>query len=109
MSTVGDVVIIYVEEQPLSFARIEQIEPDHKPDWYHVRFLLLQIPLQEVTWILKDIYIAGEAFTMGGKQMRIEKVEALQQPERPPAQTDEESKSNRPKSGKVISLKDAKK
>jgi hypothetical protein len=109
MSTEGDVVLIYVEDKPLSFARIEQIEPDHKPDWYHVRFLLLQVPLQEVTWILRDIYINGEQFTMGGKPMRIEKVEAPPKPATSEAQTDETSKSDRRKSGKVISLKDMKK
>ena len=109
MSTEGDVVLIYIEDQPLSFARIEHIEPDHKPDWYHVRFLLLQLPLQEVTWILRDIYINGEQFTMGGKPMRIEKVESPQKTEASPAQRDEKSKSDSRKSGKVISFKDMKK
>jgi hypothetical protein len=74
MATINDIVLIYMEENPLSFARIESIDPDHKGGWFHVKLLMLQIPLQVVTWILRDVYIDGEIFTMGGKEMRLEKV-----------------------------------
>lgn len=75
MTAENDLVLIYFEDKPLSFARIEKIEPDHKPDWYHVRLLLLQVPVQIVTWILRSAYIDGAEFTMNGKRMRLEKVE----------------------------------
>jgi hypothetical protein len=71
MPTENDIVLIHFEDQPLSFARIEQILPDNKPDWYHVKLLMLQVPLQVVTWILRDRYIAGDEFTMNGKRMRL--------------------------------------
>ncbi|BBO84283.1 hypothetical protein DSCO28_48490 [Desulfosarcina ovata subsp. sediminis] len=74
MATENDVVLIHFEDQPLSFARIESILPDNKPDWYHVKLLMLQIPLQVVTWILRDRYIMGDEFTMNGKRMRLELV-----------------------------------
>jgi len=74
MTTENDLVLIHIEDQPLTYARIESILADHKPDWYHVKLLMLQVPLQVVTWILKDVYIAGEEFTMGGKRMRLAKV-----------------------------------
>ncbi len=74
MTANQDLVLIYYEDKPLSFARIEGIEPDHKPGWFHVKLLLLQIPLQIVTWILRDAYIDGDEFTMNGKRMRIETV-----------------------------------
>lgn len=74
MTTEQDIVLIHLEDQPLSFARIEKIIPDHKKDWYHVTLLMLQVPLQSVTWILRDAYIEGEEYTMGGKKMRLEKV-----------------------------------
>jgi hypothetical protein len=74
MSTENDIVLIYFENQPLVFARIEEILPDKKKDWYHVRLLILQLPIQTVTWILKDVYINGQEFTMDGKKMRLEKV-----------------------------------
>ena len=76
MAIENDVVLIHLEDNPLSFARVESILPDSKPDWYHIKLLLLQIPLQTVTWILRDTYINGTEFTMNGKRMRIEYVEA---------------------------------
>lgn len=74
MAIENDLVLIYFEDNPLSFARIESILPDSKPDWFHVKLLLLQIPPQVVTWILRDVYINGTEFTMNGKRMRLEKV-----------------------------------
>jgi hypothetical protein len=74
MAAETDIVLIYFEERPLAFARIEQILADSKPDWYHVKLLMLQVPLQVVTWILRDAYINGESFTMNGKRMRLERV-----------------------------------
>jgi hypothetical protein len=74
MATEHDIVLIYFEDQPLRFARIEQILPDSKPDWYHVKLLMLQVPLQVVTWILRDRYISGDEFTMNGKRIRLERV-----------------------------------
>jgi hypothetical protein len=75
MAAEQDIVLIYYEDSPLTFARIESIEPDIKRGWYHVKLLMLQIPLQVVTWILRDVYIDGETFTMEGKEMRLEKIE----------------------------------
>jgi hypothetical protein len=115
MATINDIVLIYMEETPLSFARIESIDPDHKRGWFHVKLLMLQIPLQTVTWILRDVYIDGEIFTMGGKEMRLEKVEcppeeiALDAPPESdrPAETLNKNDSNA--QAKVISLTDLKK
>lgn len=114
MATENDIVLIYLEDNPLSFARIEEILADHKPDWYHVKLLLLQIPPQIVTWILRDVYIEGAEFTMNGKRMRLEKVVAPDEPQ--PLQPDAENAEKdalKPKkvagSAKVISLTDLKK
>lgn len=110
MAVENDIVLIYAEETPLAFARIESIEPDIKKDWYHVTFLMLQIPLQVVTWILRDVYIEGEMFTMGGKEMRIEKVV---RPEEPlfeaEAKTKNDDDAPENKKAKVISLAELKK
>ncbi len=107
MATVNDIVLIYLEDSPLAFARVEAIEPDVKPDWYHIRLLLLQIPLQIVTWILRDTYINGDTFTMDGKKMRLELVvvpeDALPQEEETPVKDKPAEKA------KVISLADMKK
>ena len=69
-----DIVLIYYEDTPLAFARIEEIWEDDKPDWFHVKLLFLQLPVHSATWILKGAYIDGDEFTMGGKRMRLEKV-----------------------------------
>lgn len=116
MAVEHDIVLIYLEEKPLAFARIEEILPDHKPDWYHVKFLLLQLPLQVVTWILRDVYINGEPYTMGGKSMRLELVTCPETSEQvddtgqqlPDTDTRERKKSTT-KEAKVISLADLKK
>ena len=76
MAEIKDIVLIYMEDAPVSFARIEDIVPDHKKDWYQIRLLMLQIPLQVITWILKADYINGDVFSMNGKSMRLEKVVA---------------------------------
>jgi hypothetical protein len=76
MTTANDVVLIYIEDTPVSFARVETILPDVKKNWYDITLLMLQIPLQAVTWILKDDYINGQEFHMNGKKMKLEKVES---------------------------------
>jgi len=112
MAKENDIVLIYLEDKPLAFARIEDILADSKPDWYHVKLLILQIPVQVVTWILKDIYINGSEFTMNGKKMRLEEVVLPQDPQKPvdlnvPA--DKKKAQGKNAGAKVISLKDLKK
>ena len=112
MANENDLVLVYFEDKPLSFARIEEILPDSKPNWYHVKLMLLQIPLQVVTWILRDVYINGEEFTMNGKRMRLEKVEV-------PPESDQTEPEDKPEAIKapgengngatVISFNDLKK
>lgn len=106
MTKENDVVLIYFEDQPISFARIENISPDIKKDWYHVKLLLLQFPLQVVNWILRDIYINGQEFTMEGKKMRLEKVVCPEEIDQVEKEKDIPKKSGHKK---VISLADLKK
>lgn len=112
MAVENDIVLIHYEDHPLVFARIEEILPDIKPDWYHVKLLMLQVPLQVVTWILKDLYINGDEFTMDGKKMRLELIESPEAKppavieEKDPATKDDSAESGK---GKVISLMDLKK
>lgn len=69
-----DVVLIYIDNIPGFFARIENITADVKKGWWRVRLLILQIPLMITTWILDNEQIRGADFTMGGTPIRIEKV-----------------------------------
>ena len=75
----GDVVLVHHKDKPALYARIEAIEPDVKKDWFQVTLLLLILPAQVVTWILREEYINGTPFTMGGKAMRLEKVKRIEQ------------------------------
>ena len=109
MAAENDIVLIYIEENPLAFARIESILPDARADWYHVKLLLLQVPPQAVTWILRDLYINGNTFTMDGKKMRLELVEPPEPVAEIPKEESAAEKGPDVKTkGSVISLKDFK-
>jgi len=70
----NDVVLVYIENKPAFFARIENFTTDVKKGWWRVRLLILQVPLMVTTWILDNEQICGADFTMGGTPIRIEKV-----------------------------------
>lgn len=116
MTLEGDLVLVHMDGQPAFFARIEAINPDVKPNWYQVKILVLQIPLVVITWILRDPYINGEEFTMGGRPIKLVKVVAPEQ-EAAPSPSEESGKSAAPapspqkSSGaeKVVSLADRRK
>jgi hypothetical protein len=105
MAKENDIVLIYYEDQPITFARIENITPDIKKDWYNVKLLMLQVPLQVTTWILRDIYINGQEFTMDGKKMRLEQVVCPEDTFSPEKNNDVPGKPN---GKKIISLADLK-
>ncbi|MBW1759856.1 MAG: hypothetical protein JRG68_08335 [Deltaproteobacteria bacterium] len=104
MTHENDIVLIYFEDKPFVFARIEDIAADSKKDWYHVKLLMLQIPLQTVTWILRDIYIDGEEFTMNGKKMRMEKVVCPEDQMESGHEEEVREEPETPENGKVISF-----
>lgn len=114
MTLEGDVVLVYMEGKPAFFARIEDITGDVKPEWFQVKMLVLQVPLVMVTWILREAYINGEEFTMGGRPIRMEKVvapdapSAEEEPEKPAAERQEKPGASAPAthSSKVVSLFD---
>jgi len=119
MATINDVILIYLEDAPISFARVESILPDPKKGWFQIKLLMLQIPLQTVTWILKDVYINGEEFQMNGKRMRLETIHAPKEtpvfdqepgPDGQKTETSAKHPSRPPKkTGNIISLADLKK
>lgn len=69
-----DLILVYVEEKPAFFARVERIKPDVKKNWWRVTMLVLQLPVKLVTWIIDNEQIRGADFTMGGIPIRMEKV-----------------------------------
>jgi len=99
----GDLVLVYHEEKPTVYARIESIEPDIKKDWYQVTLLLLTMPAHAVTWILRRSYLDGGGFTMGGQAMRMERVEPASAGRNP--QGDHRSPSKNDRSPRIIPFK----
>ena len=105
MNTEGDVVLVHYQDKPAVYARIEDIQPDIKKDWYQVTLLLLTIPAQTVTWILREEYINGTPFTMGGQPMRLDKVERISVKTQSEDTSSPEGKQGTEKPAKVIPFK----
>ena len=101
----GEIVLIYYQDQPATYARIESVDPDIKKGWYRVTLLLLSIPTQTVTWILRESYIDGEPFTMGGMSMRLEEVKRTPAKRETEGQSESKGKKGQIKTGKVIPLR----
>lgn len=93
-----DVILVHIDEKPAFYGRVEEILLDAKPGWRRVRFLVLTLPPQEMTWTLEPSQIDGEPFTMGGTPVRIERLADPVEFEPPPP----EEKPKAP--GRVISF-----
>jgi len=108
MTSEGDIILIYFEDKPVVFARIEEILPDSKRSWYHVKLLMLQVPVHTITWILRDSYIEGAEFTMNGKKIRMDVVICPENPDDP--EKDKKSPETKaPDTARVISIQDRRK
>ena len=66
MTKVGDVVLVYMDNNPAFFARVEEISADVKPGWFQVKLLVLQVPLLVVTWILREALLQRRGIHDGG-------------------------------------------
>ncbi|MBW1918016.1 MAG: hypothetical protein JRI57_08365 [Deltaproteobacteria bacterium] len=97
MATINDLVLVHMDRKPAFFARINDITPDVKRGWYQVELLVLGIPLRSIFWILEDVQINGQEFTMGGTPVRLE----LIPPKPPPLQSPPEPEAK----ARVIPLK----
>ena len=81
-TTAGDTVIFIREEDEdgqisVSFARVIGFERDltKRDEWWHVRFVFLELPPQARTIILQTSHFTGrEVFTMGGRKVFIKAV-----------------------------------
>jgi hypothetical protein len=101
---INDIVLVYKEDLPQFFARVENISEDIKPGWFHLTLLVLTIPVQVVTWILKDIYIDGTEFSMEGKKMRIEKIVPPSKEAVLPEENEKKNQTEQKDNGKVLSF-----
>jgi hypothetical protein len=90
----GSLLLIHYQDRPTIYGRIDAIEPDVKKDWYRLTLLLLTVPATTVTWILREEYILGAPFTMGGQAMRLEGIPPYG-PEKAAEKVTEETQSKR--------------
>jgi len=104
MNQVGDIILVYYQDKPATYARIEAVDPDVKKDWYQVTLLLLTFPAQTVTWILREEYINGASFTMGGQTMRLGEIPWEPFTEEAEVNDQSQGEKNKGKGGKVISF-----
>jgi len=111
MAAINELVLVYIDNKPGFYARIEDITVDVKPGWWQVKLLVLAFPLQVFTWTLDESQINGEPYTMGGTPVRIEKVVSpVARVENPPDQAPpKEATEKKLEGGKVVSLRDRKK
>jgi hypothetical protein len=71
----GDVIVFKKAGEVEFYARIEDFEPDPKPDWFKVIFLVLTAPKPMIFPLkLRIPQINGEEFTLGGIPCQIEKL-----------------------------------
>jgi len=80
-TSAGDTVIFLREgdngQVSIGFARVMGFEPDRskRDEWWHVRFVFLEIPPRARTIILQTPHFTGrEVFTMGGRKVFIKAV-----------------------------------
>lgn len=112
MSTINDLVLVYIDNKPGFYARIEDITIDVKPGWWQVKLLVLTFPLQLFTWTLDESQINGAPYTMGGTPVRLEKVVSPMVTKEKPgdeAPVRETGIKEKREGGKVVSLSDRKK
>jgi hypothetical protein len=81
----NDLVLVYLEQHPAFYARIDGISPDVKKGWYQVELLVLTVPPQNLVWILEEPHLQGEEFTMGGRPVRLALIPPKPSPSGEPA------------------------
>lgn len=113
MATINDLVLVYVDEKPGFYARIDEIAPDEKLGWWQVKLLVLTFPMQVFTWILDDFQIEGADFTMGGTPLRMELIVSPVEAERLEEEKAEKERALKARQDggapKVISLQERRK
>lgn len=113
---VNDVVLVYVDNKPGFYARIDEITPDVKPGWWQVQLLVFTFPLQAFSWILDEFQLEGADFTMGGTPIRLEPVVSpvhedrrLEEEESEATRKEQPERLRQEGGAKVVSLADRRK
>jgi hypothetical protein len=63
----GDVILVGMPSG-VFYGLVDGIEPDHKKNWFEMKFKLLILPPVELSWKLRIPQMSGELFTINGEQ-----------------------------------------
>jgi hypothetical protein len=77
MVSENSIVLIHEKKSDVTFscyARVDKIEGDIKPGWYNITFKILIPGYEDLNLTLREEYLNGEEFTVGGNPIRIEEV-----------------------------------
>ena len=72
----GEVLLVYMNDEPTFFTRVESINPDAKKGWWQLTLLILALPLKIMTWTLDSDQMRGQTFTLKGVPVEIRRVQA---------------------------------
>jgi len=63
----GDIILVGMPSG-VFYGLVDSIEPDHKKNWYEMKFKLLILPPLELSWKLRIPQMSGELFTINSEQ-----------------------------------------
>ena len=100
-----EVLLVFFQEEPTFYIRIENILADKKRGWWHVQFITLTLPTNEMSWILSDDHLRGGEFTMQNNPVRLERVIGTQTTTTPSSEEIADKTISPPqKSANIISM-----
>ncbi len=102
----GEVLLVYVQEKPAFYIRIDQLVPDRKKGWWQVHFTALTLPSEHLVWLLDNDQIRGADFTMQGNPIRLDRVSAQTRSSETKTEKPPSSQHKSRGGGNVISLFD---
>ena len=76
---VGDIILI-IKPTIYFYGLVKEIKQDFKKGWWVISFTSITVPPQDFMWQLKEEYMIGEVFTMGGVPTFLKSVDFNGQP-----------------------------
>ena len=103
----GEVLLVFFQDEPAFFIRVENILADKKKGWWHTQFITLTLPINEMSWILSDDHIRGSEFKMQNNPVRLKRITGTHlDTMQPPEGNTEKKIFTEPKSANIISMFD---
>ena len=75
----GDIILVGMPSG-VFYGLVDSIEPDHKKNWFEMKFKLLILPPVELSWKLRIPQMTGELFTINEEQHFVVSVDLSAEP-----------------------------